>query len=215
MMDWDMEFFRETFAVLGSAAALASTLYFWLVRANRERAKVVAMPVGPLTGTVLGNMDYETQRRVGFRDGHVCVKYWLELAILNHASLPNAIVGIRVWIKFRDPEKPFRSLWHEMDVVSGEAPIPQERADPVVPRLLPINVGPQSTGTRRLALATLIPGDASGGFNACERQAGDALPHPVPIRVEITTLGQRTFMSEFVDDGKALSRTELEMAEAA
>lgn len=42
----DLETLREYVALGGSALALASTGYFWAIRANRERMNLEVHPVG-------------------------------------------------------------------------------------------------------------------------------------------------------------------------
>ena len=64
-MPWnDMGMAREGLSLMASFFAVASTFYFWLVRANRERAKLAACTVTGLRGTMLMAMeDTATYRR--------------------------------------------------------------------------------------------------------------------------------------------------------
>ncbi|WP_236696287.1 hypothetical protein [Rhodopirellula islandica] len=169
-----------------------STFYFWLVRANRERAKLAACTVTGLRGTMLMAMeDTATYRRVAPGKKQIVLKYWLNLAIVNNSSLPNALLGIKVWMKFTD------GRWHAMDVASVDP-----EAD-----LFPQNIDPLTTAGMKLALATEWEGDVSGGFRERECAAGDALPELAPVRIELEALQGQVFVSEWLDDGRLLQRT--------
>lgn len=186
------ETLREYVALIGSALALLSTAYFWFVRANRERMSVTAHPVASMQGCVLFNEDYETYQRVRPGDGEVCVKYLLDIAAVNNSSLPNSILGIRVWLRFDDEG------WKEMDV----------RHEDPTQRLFPANTDPLSTAHLPLAIATAIPGSLKGGFAERAAGAGDVLPVRPEVRIELKTLANKTFRCQFEDDGKGLQRSE-------
>ncbi|GAB5516318.1 hypothetical protein [Rhodopirellula baltica] len=192
-MPWnDMGMARESLSLMASFFAVASTFYFWLVRANRERAKLVACTVTGLRGTMLMAMeDTATYRRVAPGENEIVLKYWLNLAIVNNSSLPNALLGIKVWVKFTD------GRWHAMDVAS---------ADPGAD-LFPQNIDPLTTAGMKLTLATKCEGSIGGGFRERECAAGDALPELVPVRVELEALQGQTFVSEWLDEGRLLLRT--------
>lgn len=192
-MPWnDMGMARESLSLMASFFAVASTFYFWLVRANRERAKLVACTITGLRGTMLMAMeDTATYRRVAPGENEIVLKYWLNLAIVNNSSLPNALLGIKVWVKFTD------GRWHAMGVAS---------ADPEAD-LFPQNIDPLTTAGMKLALATKCEGCIGGGFRERECAAGDALPELVPVRVELEALQGQTFVSEWLDDGRLLQRT--------
>ena len=53
MAGTNFETFSHIASLSGSAIALASTTYFWLVKVNRERPAMVVEPVGSVTGSVL------------------------------------------------------------------------------------------------------------------------------------------------------------------
>ncbi|MCC9655787.1 hypothetical protein [Rhodopirellula halodulae] len=200
-MPWsDMDAAREGLSLAGSLFAVLSTFYFWLIRANRERAKVEACAVNGLRGTMLMAMeDTATYRSVQPSENEIVLKYWLDLAIVNNSELPNALLGIKVWMKFAD------GRWHAMQVgavESGED-------------LFPINVDPLTTAALHLTLATKIPGEVSGGFRERECAAGDALPSEVPIRIEMQALRDKVFVTELVDDGRRLLRTDAESMAAS
>lgn len=197
-MNYDPETVREYLALTGSAIAVASTLYFWLVRANREKAQLEVHPVHPLSGTVLFNEDYETLRRLKCKDCEVGVKYFLGLALANNSTLPNAIIGIRVWMKFAQTGSADSSAWREMDVTRSDG-----END-----LVPLNIAPLTTSALHLGLSAPIIGTIEGGFVDRQIRASDALPKQVPIRIEMRAIGGKTFSQNFLDPGTRLIRAD-------
>ncbi len=196
----DLETSREYASLVGSTIAVCSTFYFWLIRSNRERAQLVAHPVGGLEGTLLMAMDDAlTYRRVAPADGEVVLKYWLHLAIVNNSLLPNALLGARIWMKFADGE------WREMDV---HHEMPDQD-------LFPTNIDPLTTAGLKLALSCKQPGKIEGGFAERAQAAGDALPRQIPIRIRLKALQDQTFHCEFADDGDGLQRSHVEKVRLA
>lgn len=187
----DLELLRETLAIVGSATALLSTGYLWWVRSNRERPQLEMQLLIPLTGTVLGNGDYETQQRVGRSAGQVVAKYRLKLVVINNSLMPNAILAIRVSLRMAD------GTYRVMDVS------PLDGSDSLFPR----NVSPMTTTCLDLGLATAIEGQLGGGFAVHAQMAGDALMAPPSVRVELLGLKQQVFASSWEDDGTGLSRS--------
>ncbi len=196
-MSFDPETLREYVALVGSLIAVASTLYFWLVRANRERAKLTAHAVSPLTGCVLMNEDYETQRRVNPGQGQVCAKYFLSLAVVNNSSMPNALIGAKVFLPLRSKTSP-SPTWTEMDVRHLQADTP----------LFPINLSPLSTCSLPLAISAAIDGTLDGGFAGRAITAGEALPSPIPIRIELKGVGDQVFQVELLDNAIGMVRAQ-------
>lgn len=187
----DLEKLREYVALGGSMLALASTGYFWFVRANRERMQLSIYPAGSLRGSVLANEDFDTLRRVSPNTGQVCAKYFLDLAIVNNSTLPNAVLGVRVKIQMADGSV------RTMDTQPAD---PQEV-------LVPANLRPLSTAHFRLAVSTAIDGSLTGGFAERESQAADALQYHPEVTVELMALGEKKFSRTFRDDGQKLNRT--------
>ncbi|MEO9592992.1 hypothetical protein [Rhodopirellula bahusiensis] len=193
-MAWsEMEMARESLSLAASFFAVVSTFYFWLVRANRERARLIACSVTGLRGTLLMAMeDTATYRRVAPAEDQIVLKYWLHLAVVNNSTLPNALLGMKVWLKFAD------GRWHAMDVAAAD-----QETD-----LFPQNVDPMTTAGVKLSLATKIVGSVTGGFHERECAAGDALPESVPVRIELEALQGQVFVTEWLDDGRLLARTQ-------
>jgi hypothetical protein len=191
-MAFEFEAAREYASLCGSVIALISTFYFWLVRANRERPQLEIHPIGDMQGClILFNEDSETYQRLRPSKQEHCAKYWLHLAVVNNSSLPNAVLGIRVWLQRRNGD------WQPMDV---RHQTPNED-------LLPINVDPLTTASLKLSLAMLYSGELQNDFAGRAAAAGDALPREIPIRIELTGLGERQFCKSFSDSGNGLKRS--------
>lgn len=191
-MNLDPETIREYVALGGSAIAMASTVYFWWIRSDRERPRMVVQSLLPMTGWVLCNDDYETQRRVGPGMGEVVAKYRLKLVVVNQSLLPNAALALRVSLQLND------GSWRVMDVAGIDGDLSP----------FPKNVSPMTTQCFDLALAMAINGTLRGGFAEREAAAGDALPPRIPIRIELLGLNEQVFSFTLTDQGQGLSRTE-------
>ena len=144
-----------------------------------------------MTGWVLCNDDYETQRRVGPGKGEVVAKYRLNLVVVNQSLLPNAALALRVSLQLKD------GTWRVMDVAGIDGDLSP----------FPKNVPPMTTQCFDLALAMPIKGSLSGGFAEREAAAGDALPTRIPIRIELLGLNEQVFSFTLFDQGKGLTRT--------
>jgi hypothetical protein len=79
-------------SLIGSALTFAWTCYFWLVRVKRERPDL--RPYFADHEMFLGTSTGET-RQVGVKLG---------LVVANYSSLPNAVLGVRLWLRRRDGE---------------------------------------------------------------------------------------------------------------
>jgi len=191
-MNWQLENLREYASLGGSMLALASTFYFWLVRANRERSRLAVHPIGDMQGTALMAMDdVETYRRLSPTDDQMCVKYWLHLAIVNNSSLPNALLGARVW------------LW----LASGEMREMDVRHESPDQDLFPANLSPLTTVSLKLALAATIDKVEDNSFAGRAAAAGDLLPPQIPIRIELEALQGQKFVCEIIDHCNGLQRS--------
>ncbi|SMP40238.1 hypothetical protein SAMN06265222_101415 [Neorhodopirellula lusitana] len=197
----DMAMAREYASLGGSALALASTMYFWLVRANRERAQLTVHPIKDICGRVVLHQEcLSVYHRLLPADKRYCVMYWLHLAVVNNSSLPNALLGARISLQLGNGE------WREMDV-QHEAPDTE---------LFPVNIDPLTTCSLKLALATITPDcEFQNDFAGREALAGDMLPRQVPIRIELQGLQDRIYKAELLDSGNGLSRTVVQPRAAA
>jgi hypothetical protein len=109
-------------SMIGSALTALWTAYFWLVRVKRERPDLRAHLA-----------DHETflAHSTG-ENRHVGVKFGLIVA--NYSALPNALLGVRLWLRQKDRG------WLEVENVSFDAQTP-----------LPFNVPAMQTVLVRVA----------------------------------------------------------------
>jgi hypothetical protein len=149
-------------SMIGSALTALWTAYFWLVRVKRERPDL--RPYIADQEMFLGNTVGET-RQVGLKLG---------LIVANYSSLPNALLGVRLWLRQRD---------------GGWLPIEGVTFDPKTP--LPFNVPAMQTVLVRIAgrvafpTADEIEGTPATLANYLERNVGA----PREIGVELRGLG--------------------------
>lgn len=160
----------------GSATALISTFYFWLVRANRERPQLQPYLVHEIEGT-WPTIVRDSYCRVP--EGHVLSRYFVRLAVANYSSLPNAVLRAKASIKMRD------GSWKPADTRVGEG------------HSLPANVAPMTTAPLDLRLEIVVPGSLEGTGTA-ERNANafSCIANPAEIRVELIALGEKKFRAD-------------------
>ena len=189
----DFQTAREYFSLVASTTAIASTFWFWLVRNRRERPSLSVHPLGNLQGSAVRSMDdLDTYRQVNPADGHVCLRYCLDLAVVNDSLLPNAVLDISVSLQMVD------GTWQQMHV---------RPADPEQ-SLFPINLVPMTTAGVQLVISTSYPGVYEGGYRELAEMAGDLLQHQPQIRVQLNGLRQCNFAARWIDNGEGLKRSE-------
>jgi hypothetical protein len=148
-------------SLAGSVFSTACTVYFWFVRARRERPK--------LTAHLLEHEFFLGQGRAETRT--IGVK--LAVVLANGSILPNAVIGARMWLKTAD------GAWESVDGLTSDAQTP-----------LPLNLPPQQTGilrlTGRITFATSAELEAQR--NSVGAYVGHYLRRPVEIEFEILGL---------------------------
>ena len=189
----------------GSAIALASTAYFWLVKVNRERPAMVVEPVGSVTGSVIiPRADIESYQAIKPRDDQVLVGYWLNLAVVNNSVLPNAIIEVSAKVRLNDEG------W-----VTARSSLFSQDAE-TAPDSLPINVAPLSTARVPLALKLAMRGDDSGlGNRERTDMATNALAEGNSIEITIKGVRNTSFRSllNHAKDGKLATQKPLRFLE--
>jgi len=149
-------------SMLGTALSFLWTGYFWLVRVKRERPDLRPYIADQewFLGTTVG-----PTLQIGLKLG---------LIVANYSSLPNALLGVRLWLRQRD------GRWLAVEGLSF---------DPKTP--LPFNVPAMQTVlvrlTGRVAFATAddIEGDSTTLAKYLDRYAAQ----PREIGVELRGLG--------------------------
>jgi hypothetical protein len=115
-------------SMIGSALTALWTAYFWLVRVKRER---------PDLRPYLADQEMFLAHSTGDHR-HVGVK--LGLIVANYSALPNALLGVRLWLRQRDRG------WLEVENVTFDAKTP-----------LPFNVPAMQTVLVRVAGRVAFP----------------------------------------------------------
>ena len=205
MADTNFETFSHIASLSGSAIALASTTYFWLIKVNRERPAMVVEPVGSVEGSVLVPRAHtESYQAIRPREDQVLVGYWLNLAVVNNSVLPNAIIDISAKVRLNDEG------WvsARTNLFSNNPETPAES--------LPINVAPLSTARVPLALSLAMRGDDSGlGNQERTDMATAALAEGNSIEITIKGVRNTSFRSllNHTPGGKLASQKPLRFLE--
>ncbi|MEQ8211215.1 MAG: hypothetical protein RH917_15415 [Lacipirellulaceae bacterium] len=198
-MPLDIESTKEAISLGASFMALASTAYFWLVRANRERAQVQVQPVGQTWGNVpMPQEDPEAYQRLTLEEGQIPATYGIDFAVVNNSSLPNALLGVKGWLQLADDS------WREAYVRIWE--------DSETPGKLPMNLSALNTAGLQLTLTIPIIGNYDGGFQGRRETAGNALAQEHRVRLELTALQGKTFLQDMLLPADELERTSLSQA---
>jgi hypothetical protein len=118
---------------LGSAASVGVTGYFWLVKMNRERPRLLMEGVDHVSHIDLGTCEGGV-RTLCFRQG---------LVVVNESTLPSAVLGATVRVQSRTGKK-----WQSID---GVRPAPGS--------MLPLNLPPLQSGLLTLDWEVPFPAD--------------------------------------------------------
>jgi hypothetical protein len=165
-----MEAFFKYFNLFLSLSTAGFTIYFWLVKAAQERPRLRVHPAAPRIGG---------WARSSCGDP-VTLVLDVKAVLANHSSQPNAVLGVRAWVRRRD------GSWQEAE------------ATPDVKTPLPLNLPPMQTLRLDLAAAVTFPalpeGDACRNTHETfalyrDRHLGQA----PQVKVELTALGGRLF----------------------
>lgn len=153
-----------------SASSAAATLYLWAVKARQERANLRVCPAEPNVGGYARSSCGDPIRLV----------FELKTIVANHSTLPNAVLGLRAWVKRRD------GSWQAATATP----------DPKTP--LPLNL--PSLQTARLNLSAVIDLPAAPEGESCRNThetfalyRRQFLAEPLEVKVEVEALGDRSF----------------------
>src|SRR5262249_25410724 len=97
----------EILSLVASGLATVLTFYFWLVKSRKERPCLRAHLARPFRSRSVRDW-------VGYHNepsGSTCFE--MKTIIANHSTYPNAIVGLRGWLKGID------GRWHEISIRLG------------------------------------------------------------------------------------------------
>jgi hypothetical protein len=159
------------FSMIGSALTAAWTAYFWVVRVKRERPDL--RPHLADHEVFLGNTVGEA-RQVGIKLG---------LVVANYSSLPNALLGVRLWIRKRD------GGWLPIESVTFDAKTP-----------LPFNVPAMQTVLVRIMGRVAFPtaDDIEGTPTTLADYLNRHAATPREIGVELRGLGDHIATAEVI-----------------
>jgi hypothetical protein len=156
-------------SMLGSAFTFLWTAYFWLVRVKRERPNM--RPYLADQEMFLGLSVGET-RQVGIKLG---------LIVANYSSLPNSLLGVRLWLRQRD------GGWLAIENLTFDAKTP-----------LPFNVPAMQTVLIRVAGRVAFPtaNEIEGTPTTLADYLERHLAVPREIGVELRGLGDHIATGE-------------------
>ena len=150
------------------------TLYFWLVRANKERPKLSIYQIKPLDAQFLAsgpNAPPDTMRS----------QFFLSVAVANDSTSPNALLGLRAMVKLNNGE------WSEAKVsIDDKTPVP-------------CNVTPMQTVSISFSATVIVPDRPESAPRVSQRQAAiESVADPVQVVVELRSLGEKRFSQKLV-----------------
>ena len=152
-----------------STSSAAATLYLWAVKARQERANLQVSRAEPNLGAYAHSSCGDPIRLV------IDVK----AIVANHSALPNAVLGLRAWVRRRD------GSWQAALVA----------ADQKTP--LPLNLPSLQTARLNLSAAVDLPavpeGESCRNTNeTCALYRRLFLADPLEVKVEVEALGDRS-----------------------
>jgi hypothetical protein len=152
--------------LVGSVFSTVLTVYFWLLKANRERPNLQGFPAD--RELFLGNRA-TGKRQIGVKLGAV---------VANYSTLPNAILSVAVAVKQKD------GIWLPLEDVTFDKQTP-----------LPCNVPSlQTVLLRVMGRANFANVDAlEQGGNILGNYLNHYFTSPREFRVELRALNDRTF----------------------
>ncbi len=156
-------------SIAGSAFATASTLYFWLVRARTERPQLKVHLAGPVGADSLA-------AGPGAPPSTARSQFTLKAVIANYSALPNAVLGLKAWVKARDGS--WQAATTSLD----------EKGQP------PFNLPPLHTVPLALTATVNVPEAPESATRVSRREAAlRSVAEPVQVKVELTALNERRF----------------------
>jgi hypothetical protein len=146
--------------VAGSAVSMLTTMYFWFVRMRKEQPCLKPYIADKEFFLGLGRADV---RQIGFKLGVI---------VANYSVLPNAILGVRLWIRLQ-------SGWQEVGHLAFDKQTPQ-----------PFNVPPMQTVLLRLTGTLSFPyQDAlEKGSATLTNYLTTAIAQPLEMKLELRHL---------------------------
>jgi hypothetical protein len=164
----DMQTTLTGVSLAGATFSTATTVYYWFVKVRGERPKLSCELAD--RELFLGAMT-EQKRQIGLKLG---------LVVANGSVLPNAVLGVRLWVKRREED------WQEAEKVA---------IDKATVR--PMNVPAMQTAYLVIngTLTFPLTDELEQGSKTLGAYAERFLTNPREIKVELKGLNGRTFTS--------------------
>jgi hypothetical protein len=166
------------FSLLGSAFATVSTIYFWFVRMRVERPQLkvhLASAVGADSLAPGPGAPPNTARS----------QFSLKAVVANYSALPNAVIGVKAWVKGRD------GSWQPATTSLDEKGQP------------PFNLPPLHTIPFTLTATVNVPERPESAPRVTRREAAlQSVAEPVQVKLELTALNERRF-TEIISANRA------------
>lgn len=175
----DFDTFRTFFSLSASAMALASSIYLWITRFNREQPNLSVEQVSPLRGEFVWPRNFpEVYQAIAPRENEGLVCLWADVAVINNSTMPNAALQIEAWVKLANGKwQP--TLVHLCEEVKT-----------------PVNIKPHSTSRLALQLSTKLPYDSSRSSNRDRvDQAMNQLSETRDLKIRIRGVKQVAFQN--------------------
>ena len=171
---------------VGSAASVGVTGYFWLVKMNRERPRLLVEGVDHVSYIDLGTCEGDV-RTLCFRQG---------LVVVNESTLPTAVLSAAVRVRAR--------AGNEWVAVDGVRPAPGST--------LPLNLPPLQSGLLTIDWEVPFPADdRAEGFDEPDRVIAAYLEKhwatPDRVTVEVRGVRGKSFAAEVPLRGSRMTST--------
>lgn len=171
---------------VGSAASVGVTGYFWLVKMNRERPRLLVEGVDHVSFVDLGTCEHDV-RTLCFRQG---------LVIVNESTLPSAVLGAAVRARSRAGKG-----WQ---TVEGVRPAPGST--------LPLNLPPLQSGLLTIDWEVPFPADdRAEALESPDRVVAAYLERhwaaPDRVTVEVRGVRGKAFATEIPLRGSRMAST--------
>jgi hypothetical protein len=179
MLEFDFNSLRSFFSIAASATALASSIYLWVTRLNREQPNLSVEQVSPLLAKFVWPRNFsELYQAIGPSESEGLVCLWTYVAVINNSIMPNVVLQFDAWVKLAN------GSWQPtLANLRDEAK-------------LPVNVTPHSTASLTLQLATKLPYDSTRSSNRDRvDQAMVQLAETRDLKIRIRGVKQKAFQS--------------------
>jgi hypothetical protein len=159
-----MDSYLHFLGLAGSAFSTLATLYFWLIRMRQERPCLRAHLVDR---EIFLGTSRDDERQLGLKVGVI---------VANYSTLPNAILGARLWVRLREG-------WQEVGRLAFDKQTPQ-----------PFNLPPLQTVLLRLTGTLSFPYQASleEGSKSVANYLQRFVHEPLELKLELRHLNDRT-----------------------